>query len=196
LQATIAPVRSHSIASHLLTESDSLARTFESLRSDTLLAAAEQLVKAPRVWLVGLGVDEGLVRFMRPQMARVRPDVHCLGMQSGVWAEDLALTGPRDCLLLVMTQARDPLLERLAAHAATTRVDVVAVVDIRNAAWARRVAKIVLPCYSAHSDHAFSAMAAASMLHLLIQTAADRLGKRASQRQQVVNDIQRELDGS
>lgn len=169
--------------------------TFESLRSDTLTAAADQLAKAPRVWLLGQGLDEGLVRFVRPQLARIRPDVHTLGMQGGVWAEDLAMTGPRDSLLLVMTQPRQQLIERLAAHAATTRVEIVAVVDVRHAAWAQRISKVVLPCYCASSDHAFSAMAATSMLHLLVQNVAVRLGKRASQRQQVIDDIDRELQG-
>lgn len=187
--------RTHTIASHLQSESDCLARTFESLRSDTLTAAAEQLAKAPRVWLLGQGLDEGLVRFVRPQLARIRPDVHTLGLQGGVWAEDLAMTGPRDSLLLVMTQPREALIERLAAHAAITRVEIVAVVDVRHAAWAQRISKVVLPCYCARSDHAFSAMAATSMLHLLMQNVAVRLGKRASQRQQVIDDIGRELQG-
>jgi DNA-binding MurR/RpiR family transcriptional regulator len=191
--ANAAPVRHQSITAHLQTEGDSLARTFESLRSDTLLAAASQLAKAPKVWLLGLGMDEGLVRFVRPQLARIRPEVVCLGMQSGVWAEDLAMAGPRDTLLLVMTQPRDALIDRLAAHAATTRVETVAVVDVRHAAWAQRFAKVVLPCYSSSTDHAFSAMAAASMLHLLVQNVAVRLGKRAQQRQQVVDDINQEL---
>jgi len=191
----VAPARAHTIASHLQSESDCLARTFESLRSDTLLAAADQIAKAPRVWLVGQGLDEGLVRFVRPQLARIRPEVHYLGMQSGVWAEDLAMTGPRDALLLVMTQSRQPLIERLVAHAATTRVEIVAVVDVRHAAWAQRVSRLVMPCYSAGSDQTFSAMAAASMLHLLVQNVAVRLGRRAGQRQQLVDNIHRELEG-
>lgn len=193
--AAVAPARSHSISSHLQSETESLARTFESLRSDTLLSAGDQLAKAPRVWLLGLGLDEGLARYVRPLLARVRPDVHCLGTQSGVWAEDLSMTGPRDSLLLIMTQARPQLIERLASHAATTRVETVAVVDIRHAAWARRVAKVVLPCYSSGAGDALSAMAAASMLHLLVQNVANRVGKRAIQRQQVVADIRQELEG-
>ena len=189
------PARSHSIAGHLQSETESLARTFESLRSDTLLSAADQLAKAPRVWLLGLGADEGLARYVRPMLAQIRPDVHCLGSQSGVWAEELAMTGPRDTLLLVMTQVRPQVVDRLARHAATTRVETVAVVDIRHAAWARRVAKVVLPCYSSSANHAISAMAAASMLHLLVQTVASRVGKRASQRQQVVAELRQELEG-
>jgi len=86
-------------------------------------------------------------------------------------------------------EARDLSIQAPAA----TRVETVAVVDVRHAAWAQRFAKVVLPCYSSSSDHAFSAMAAASMLHLLVQNVAVRLGKRAQQRQQVVDDINQEL---
>jgi len=53
----------------------------------------------------------------------------------------------------------------------------------------------VLPCYSSSTDHAFSAMAAASMLQLLSHHVAMRLGKRAQQRQQLVDDIAQELGG-
>ena len=188
-------MRGHSIAAHLQTESESLARTFESLRGDTLLAAADLLAKAPRVWLLGVGLDEGLVRFARPQLARLRPDVFLLGTQTGLWAEDLAMAGPRDALLLVLTQQRPRLVEQLVSQVATTRVETVAVVDIRNAAWAARSAKVVLPCYSNSADHSFSAMAAASMLHLLTQNVAARVGRRAVQRQQVVAALDEELDG-
>ena len=190
-----APKRAHSIAAHLLAESDNLARTFESLRSDTLQAAAELLAKAPRVWLLGSGVDEGLLRFVRPQLARVRPDVHLLGTQNGTWAEDLAMTGPRDALLLVLTQPRTRLIERVLTHAATTRLDTVAVVDVRNAAWARRSCTVVLPCYSGNAAEAESAMAAASMLQLLVRNTAVRLGARARQRHEVVAHINQELEG-
>ncbi len=190
-----APKRAHSIAAHLLAESDNLARTFESLRSDTLQAAAELLAKAPRVWLLGTGVDEGLVRFVRPQLARVRPDVHLLGTQNGTWAEDLAMTGPRDALLLVLTQPRTRHVERVLTHAATTRLETIAVTDIRNAAWARRHCTVVLPCYSGNAGEAESAMAAASMLHLLVRNAAVRVGARARQRQEVVAHINEELGG-
>jgi DNA-binding MurR/RpiR family transcriptional regulator len=188
------PVRPHSIAAHLQSEGDNLARTFESLRSDTLAAAAELLAKAPRVWLLGTGVDEGLVRFVRPQLARVRPDVHLLGTQNGTWAEDLAMTGPRDALLLVLTQPRTRLVERVLTHAATTRLATVAVVDVRSATWARRHCTVVLPCYSGPALDAESAMVAASMLHLLVRNAAVRIGARARQRHQVVAHINQELD--
>lgn len=182
------------VSSHLQAESDSLARTFESLRGDVLRSAATTLARASRLWLLGLGQDEGLVRFVAPQLARVRPDVFVLGGHGGLWAEGMAHCGPKDGLLVVQTQPRAPLADRLMAQVEATRVASVAVVDVRNAAWARRVAGIVLPCHCASSEHAFSAMAAASMLHLLVQHVALTLGERATQRLSVVNDLRRELD--
>lgn len=185
--------REHSIAAHLQAESEHLTRTFESLRSDTLLAAANLLAKAPHVWLLGIGADEGLLRFVRPALARARPDVHLLGTQGGTWAEDLAMTGPRDALLLVLTQPRPKLVERVLTHAATTRLDSVAVVDLRNAAWARRCCTVVLPCHGG-SGEGESALMAASMLHLLVRNTAARIGPRAAQRQDVVGNIGQELE--
>lgn len=186
--------KGYSIPRHLQVETDSLARTFESLRHDTLGEAANRLAKAPRVWLLGVGLDEGLTRFMRPQLARVRPEVFCLGDQSGALAEDLAMTRHHDALLLVLTQPRPRNLEKLIPHLTTTRVELVCVVDVRNAAWARRISRMVLPCYSTSTEHAFSAMAAASMLHLLMQATAERIGKRAEQRSIELGNLSAELE--
>lgn len=182
------------VAQHLHAEVDSLTRTFETLRGDTLREAAALVAAAPRVWLLGVGLDEGLVRFLRPQLARVRPEVFLLEPPGGLWAESLALTSARDCLLLVQTQPRVTLLDAVLTHAAATRMSIVCVVDIRNVAWARRSAQSVLPVIGASAEHAYSAMAGASMLHLLVQHVAERLGERARQRQAGVRAIRRELD--
>jgi hypothetical protein len=53
---------------------------------------------------------------------------------------------------------------------------------------------VVLPVIGASAEHAYSAMAGASMLHLLVQHVAERLGERARQRQAGVHAIRRELD--
>ena len=182
------------VAQHLHAEVDSLTRTFETLRGDTLREAAALVAAAPRVWLLGVGLDEGLVRFLRPQLARVRPEVFLLEPPGGLWAESLALTSARDCLLLVQTQPRVTLLDAVLTHAAASRMSIVCVVDIRNVAWARRSAQSVLPVIGASADPAYSAMAGASMLHLLVQHVAERLGERARQRQAGVRAIRRELD--
>lgn len=191
--AVPAPGRAPSIAMHLAAELDSLSRTFESLRGDVLRAAAERLARAPRLWLLGTGLDDGLVQFVWPQLARVRPDVFRLGA-SGSWAEQLASVTPKDAMLLVLTQPRGRMVEQALAHTRATRVSTVAVTDMRNAGWARRVADVVLPCWCASADHAFSATTAASMLHLLTQHVALKVGPRATQRQGLIGEIRRELE--
>lgn len=62
------------------------------------------------------------------------------------------------------------------------------------AAWVSRHADVVLPCYCASAETAFSGMAAASVLHLLTQHVAHKLGARAKQRESVISAIRRELD--
>lgn len=188
------PGAAPSISLHLQSEQDSLARTFESLRGDTLRKAAGLLADAPRVWLLGMGLDDGLVRYLRPQLARIRPDVFLIEPQGGLWAEELAISTPKDCLLLVQTQPRVRAIEQVLTHAMANRMRTLAVVDVRHVAWVSRQADLVLPCYCASADVAFSGMAAASMLHLLTQHLAHKLGARAKQREHVVAAIRRELD--
>lgn len=183
-----------SVSLHLQSEQDSMARTFEALRGDTLRAAATLLANAPRVWVLGMGLDDGLVRFVRPQLARIRPDVFQLEAQGGLWAEELAISTPKDCLLLVQTQPRVRVIEQVLTHAMANRMRTVAVVDVRNVAWVSRHADVVLSCYCASAETGFSGMAAASMLHLLTQHVAHRLGTRAKQRDDVIAALRRELD--
>lgn len=188
------PGTAPSVSQHLQSEQDSLVRTFETLRGDTLRTAAGLLANAPRVWLLGMGLDDGLVRYLRPQLARVRPDVFQLEAQGGLWAEELAISTPKDCLLLVQTQPRVRAIEQVLTHAMANRMHTLAVVDVRHVAWVSRHADVVLPCYCASADTAFSGMAAASMLHLLTQHVAQKLGSRAKQRENVISAIRRELD--
>lgn len=183
-----------SIAAHLRSERDNLDRTFEWLRSDVLRSAAMTLARAPKLWLLGLGQDAGLVQFAEPQFSRVRPEVHVLGGHNGLWAESIANCAPRDALLLVQTQPRAHLIDTLLAQAAASRLAIVAIADVRNVAWARRHAGVVLPCHCTSSDHAFSAMAAASLLHLLIQHLALGLEDRAGQRLRLIDNLRRELE--
>jgi len=189
LAAEQAPARPASIAGHLGLELTSLTQTFESLRSDTLSETAGLLARANRIWLLGLGMDEGLVRYVRPLLARIRPDVFILGAQNGVLAEDLAMTGSRDVLLIVATQPPGPVIEQVISYVATTRLDVVSIADVREAAWARRVSRVVLPCFGNAASEALSSAAVASMLHLLCLAVAERIGKQATQRAALIADI-------
>ncbi|WP_110686932.1 MurR/RpiR family transcriptional regulator [Salinicola aestuarinus] len=191
---TPSPARGLTVSTHLQMETDSLARTFEVTRNDTLSKAAETLATAPRVWLLGQGLDQGLTYYLRPLLSRMRTDVFCLGAQSGLWAEELAMPSPRDVILMVLSQHRAPILERMIEQLTLSRVQIISVVDVRNTAWAKRFSQSVLSCYSTGGPYGYSAMSLVSMLHLLAHATAEQLGDRALQRTHLIDDIAEELD--
>lgn len=193
---TKTPTRGLTVATHLQMETDSLARTFEVTRNDELAVAAERMATAPRVWLLGTGLDQGLVHYLRPLLSRIRADVFCLGTQNGIWAEDLAMPSPRDIVLLVLSQHRPMILERMVEQLTLSRVKLISVVDVRNTAWAQGFSESVLSCYSTGGPYGYSAMSLISMLHLLAHATAEKLGDRALQRTHLIDDIVEELDSS
>lgn len=183
-----------SIGLHLTGEIANLTRTFEELRSDRLSEAAEILAEAPRLWLLGLGLEEGLARHARLLLARLRPDVQLLGAQPGAWGEDLAMTGAGDALLLISVPPRPRILRPVLDYARTTRMGIVAVVDPASRAWAGRFARVTLACHGAGPQAAASGTTLASMVRLLASAVADRLGRSAAQRTELMAEIHEELE--
>jgi len=188
------PAGSRSISNHLQAEMAALTRTFEDLRSDRLVMAARLVAEAPRVWLLAFGLDEGLARSARLLLARRRPDVQLLALQPGNWGEDLAMTGPRDALVLFLSGQRPRILRPMLDYARTTRMQIVAVTDAVQAGWASRHAAVVLPCHAATAAHGAAATSMASMTRLLVAAVEERIGKTAVQRSDLISEIDEELD--
>ncbi len=111
-----------SIGAHLDLEISNLTRTFEELRSDRLRQAAEIIREAPKVWYLGLGPEEGIARHGRILMSRLRHDVTQIGLNQSSWAEDLAMTGPRDAFVVISLKPRPRILRPILEYARTTRV--------------------------------------------------------------------------
>ena len=184
-----------SVGDHLKAELTSLTRTFEEMRSDLVAEAADLLVEAPRVWLLGLGLEDGLARYGRLLLARLRSDVHLLnGQMGGGWVEDLAMTGAGDALVVLSVQPRPKLLRPLLEYARTTRMAIVAVVDPGSVAWARRFARLTLQCHGAGPQPGATHTALLSTVNLLAGALTDRLGRAASQRTDLLAEIHEELD--
>lgn len=181
------------IGDHLRLELDNVARTFEEMRPDLLSEAARLVAEAPRVWCLGLGSEEGLARMARLSLARIRPGVHLLGAQQGAWAEDLAMAGPRDLLLLVSVEPQPGVLAPLLAHARTSRMSVVTVTDHRHLAAARRGSRVAIGCHVASYTPDPSPTALHSVVRLLAATCLDRLGSAGRDRIEMVREIGEEL---
>ncbi len=182
------------IGSHLELEITNLTRTFEELRSDRLTRAAELLGEAPRVWLLGLGAEEGLARYARLLLARLRHNVMMLGMNGNAWAEDLAMTGPRDALVLVTLEPRPRILKPILSYARTTRMNVITITDRNYLLQAQRYSAVVLPCHVSSFGLGPSHTSVASALRLLSIAFAAYAGDIALQRLEIISGIHEELD--
>ena len=188
------PTGSRSIAIHLQSEVAALTRTFEELRSDRLSLAARFVGEAPRVWYLALGLEEGLARMARLLMARARPDVQLLAAQPGSWGEELAMTGARDALVLVLGTTRPRILRQILEYAETTRMQVVAVVDAPSVNWVSRFSSVVLPCYGPRNMVGGAGSTMLSMLRLLTLATIETTGKSAAKRKELIAEIHEEID--
>ena len=190
----VAPREAASLAEHLKIEIANLSRTFEELRSDALQALTDRLASVPRLWVLGMGAEEGLARLARLLLARVRPGVHLLAGQAGAWAEDLAMTGAHDGLLVLATRPQLRVMRPILDYARTTRLEIVMLTDPTSAAAARRLGALVLPCHAMGQQAGPSHTAMLSAVHLIAGTIAARLGRGAASRQELNAEIHEELD--
>jgi DNA-binding MurR/RpiR family transcriptional regulator len=182
------------VGSHLDLELKNLTKTFEELRSDRVRQAAEVINDAPKLWVLGLGAEEGFARYARLLFARMRHSVMILGINQGSWAEDLAMTGPKDAVLLITLPPRPKLLKPLLAYAETSRLNVVTVCDRKYSLEAQRFSRVVLPCHVSSFGLGPSHTAIGSAIRLLAVTFAAVAGKSAAQRIDIISAIHEELD--
>ena len=161
------------IGTHLELELRNLTKTFEELHSDRIREAAEVLKDAPRVWVLGLGAEEGI--------------------NQGSWAEDLAMTGPKDALLLITLPPRPAILAPILSYAETSRMSVVTIADRNYAIEAQRFSRVVLPCHVGSFGLGPSHTAISSAIRLLAVTYAALAGKSAEQRSEIIASIHEDL---
>lgn len=182
-----------SIGAHLELELKNLTKTFEEMRSDTVRQAAELIGAAPKVWILGLGTEEGVARYARLVFSRLRHSVMILGINQGSWAEDLAMTGPKDVLLLVTLPPHQAILKPILSHAATSRLNVITITDRTTMLEAQRYSHVVLPCHVASFALGPSHTAVLSTVRLLALTYAAHAGRSAQQRAEIIAAIHEEL---
>ncbi len=182
------------IGAQLDLELSSLTKTFEELRSDSLKDAAELIADAPRMFFLGFALEEGFALYARLLFARLRHSTMVLGTGNGTWAEDLAMTGPRDVLVLLTLDPRPKILRSILSYAATTRVSVITITDHTYLATARRFSKVVLPVHAASFGLGPSHTAMSATIRLLALAYAAHVGDPVTQRAGIVADIHDELD--
>lgn len=187
-------VLGRTLAEHLELELTNLRRSFEELRPDLLRDTAQLLADAPRVWCLGFGMEEGPARMARLMLSRLRPNVTLLGTHAGAWSEDLAMTGPRDALILCSLPPRPRAQSALTTYARTTRMNIITLCDHAFIPQAQRFSRVILPCHVASYGQLPTHATMTSMLRLLAISLHGQIGGAASQRGILISDIDEELD--
>lgn len=188
------PLSGRTIGAHMQLEIENLTRTFEEMRPDLLAEAVEVIFRAPRLWLAGFGIEEGIGRTARQSFAQLRPDVRIIGPDPTGWTEALSMAGPEDAMLLLTLPPRPRGLSALAGHARTTRVSVITLCDHAFAARARRFSRLVIPCHIASYGAIPTHTALLSALRLLAVGYAGRAGESVMQRMAALDDLGAELE--
>lgn len=182
------------IAAHLELELANLTRTFEEMNSVRLTAAAKLIAEAPQVWVMGVGLEEGIARYARLLLSRLRHGVMLLNNGSGSWAEALAMTGPRDVLILLTLDPRPKGLKPILAYLHTTRVNIITMTDQTFVSRAERFSQVVLPCHVTSLALGPSHTSLASVVRLIAVAYAEQVGDAAIKRTEIIADIHEELD--
>lgn len=182
------------VPTHLQVENANLTRTFEELRPDVLSAAAEQIAVAGRVWVAGLGIENGIARYLRILLTRVRPGVHLISENAATWPEELASTGPNDALIIIAVRPWTKQIATVLTFARTTRLKSVVITDPTNTGKARRKEATVLNCHVSTPWNELTQTSVLSMAQLLAATVANRIGSRAKARRDLIADLAEEIE--
>ena len=183
-----------SIGDHLELELRNLTRTFEETRPDRLTEIAAIIAAAPRVWFVGFGAEDGVARVGRALFSRLRHEVHYLSGVGQDWPSDLAMTGPRDALVLLTLDPRPKLLRSILSYARTSRMRIVTLTDHGFQNQAARFSDAVLTCHVAAHRVLPTHATMMSMLRLLAIAFVGQNPEIVKQRSETLDAIMEELD--
>ena len=187
-------VLGRTIGEHLELELNNLTRTFEEMESDTLQQASRLIADAPRVWFLGLSASGWHARYGRLMFSRLRHNVHVLGLNDSTLAEDLAMAGPRDVMVLMTLGAQPKDFRAILSYSKTTRVRVITLTDHSNLAQANRYSDVVFRCHIANYGLIPTHTSLVSTLRLLAISYTGLAGETAIQRIGLIDDINEELD--
>ncbi|MCA3441423.1 MAG: MurR/RpiR family transcriptional regulator [Rhodobacter sp.] len=182
------------IGEHLDLELANITRTFEEMSPDTLRQAARLIADAPRLWFMGQGADAWLAHYGRGLFSRLRPNVHAVGITGGAVAEDLAMMGPRDAMVVLAQGPQPRELKAILSYAKTTRASIISLTDHGNLALAKRFSDLALRCHISSYGLIPSCTTLVSVLRLLAISHVGLVGDTAVQRASLIDDINEELD--
>jgi DNA-binding MurR/RpiR family transcriptional regulator len=186
------PAPDTGIDAYIRLEVENVTHSLELIRADDLTQAATAIAEATTVWLLGGTAEQGLARHLRLVLARHRGSVRLLVEGDGL-AEDLAMVGPRDAVLVISSRPRPRSFERVISYLKTTRTRIVHLTPPDSAAWARRSGAYVLLCRTGSRFSQKSYSSFLSVGQILVAVMVQRLGAPAQRRINLIEEIHEEI---
>ena len=176
--------RPRSVEAYLDQEVQALTRTLEAIPSDTLRAAVQLLAEAPCVWAGGSRDDDPMARMLVTLMGPVRPNVRLLSGFGQPTEHQLASFRSGETLVLFGMAGRNRSLDLIAEQALSAGVTLVFVSDSK--AHALPGARIVIRCQVPDGRETAYLTPVVSLLGLLSDRVAMRLGPRADRHRKLL----------
>lgn len=178
---------------HLNNDLTNVTRTFEALRSDQIATGVEALVKARRVWILGLRNSYSLAHYARFLLTILKPDVRLLPAGGLSFAEDVVNMEAGDVLLAIGFRRRPQILQELLKRARSAGVLVIFVTDL-SASLTTKHADVVLRCHSRGAYFTDSYTAAMSILNYVASAVAYGMGDAVRERVDRIDELHDTLD--
>lgn len=190
-----APVQHRSgrgdLADHLASDVQNLIRTFESIRSDELNAAALSLVRAEKLWVIGFGDNYPLAHFARAQLIKVKPDIRMIPLGGFSVPEEFASITPSDAVLALSIGRRSKTMRSILQSARLAGAHTVSLTD-QASSGNPELADVTLRCRTQGLSYFDSLAAPVSVVTYLCMAVAKRIGQAAVDRLRYIDSIHTE----
>lgn len=179
------------VARHIQIVSHNVVRTFEGLTRALLEEAADAMITAGRVVVVGFRHSHGLASYLSWSLKHARSNVSLFPTNGETIAENLVDLGPKDIMLQFAMRRRVPLLRQLADQARHNGARIILITDQGYADGMEGdiVLRVQTQTGGPIDDHA----PAMVLAHIVFEMVISRLGNNAQMRFEKIDAMHRTL---
>lgn len=188
-----APSEKVSIATTVQMDIDNIKTTAEGLSEETLQAVSDAIVKARRVWIMGLRSGYGLAHQAAHYLTLMKNDVQVLPAGGASYSHEIASIAKGDVLLIIAFRRRPRLLPTIIKEARAAGAVTVLITDLSAAASAK-VSAHVLRCRCQSPSPFNSFVAALTLINYLAWSVATAMGDESLKRYEKIDRLVKLLD--
>ncbi len=182
-----------SIATTVQMDIENIRTTAEGLSEQTLSDASRAIVKARRVWIMGLRSGYGLAHQAAHYFTLMKNDVQVLPSGGASYSHEIASIAKGDVLLIIAFRRRPRLLPTIIREARSAGAITILITDLSAAASAK-AAHHVLRCRCQSPSPFNSFVAGLTIINYLAWSVASALGSESHARYEKIDRLVKLLD--